>query len=483
MPGLAFAAPALLIGLVALPIIWWLLRLTPPRPTVEAFPPLRILLDLGKREETPAHSPWWLTLLRLTLAALVILALAGPILNPRVAQVEGSGALAMLIDNGWATAPDWEARVDAATELIEDARDAGVPIALAFSTEGRAQAAAPGDGATALERLRAARPRPLPNDRASAAAALAETLNGQDVGTLALLTDGLTVGEEADWTASVATLSPDATVFFGTVDAERIALTNARNTADGLIATATRADGTLPLAAALVARDQAGRSISEAALIFEAGQTEASVTVDVPFELRNDFARLDLGSRNTAGSVRLLDDAFRRRRVALISAVGGNEAQPLLSPLFYIERALEPFADLTRPSTADLDTSVADLIGREPSVIVLADVGTLPEEASDAIEAWVREGGTLIRFAGPRLANVAGGDDPLLPVRLRQGERSLGGALSWDEPQPIERFAPGSPFADLAVPEDVLVERQVLAEPSPDLVQRTWASLDDGRSC
>ena len=40
---LSFGFPAILFGLVALPVIWWLLRLTPPRPQTEVFPPLKIL--------------------------------------------------------------------------------------------------------------------------------------------------------------------------------------------------------------------------------------------------------------------------------------------------------------------------------------------------------------------------------------------------------------------------------------------------------
>jgi hypothetical protein len=42
----------------------------------------------------------------------------------------------------------------------------------------------------------------------------------------------------------------------------------------------------------------------------------------------------------------LLDDSFRRRRVALISGEAADIAQPLLSPLYYINRALSPYADL-----------------------------------------------------------------------------------------------------------------------------------------
>src|SRR5690606_9223798 len=70
---LGFAQPLVLLGLLSLPVLWWLLRLVPPRPRRIAFPPTRLLMDIAPKEETPARTPWWLTLLRLMLAALVIL--------------------------------------------------------------------------------------------------------------------------------------------------------------------------------------------------------------------------------------------------------------------------------------------------------------------------------------------------------------------------------------------------------------------------
>src|SRR3979411_3404131 len=81
--SLAFASPWLRAARAALPVIWWLLRVTPPAPRRIVFPAIRLLLGLTPREETPARTPWWLIVLRTVLAALVILALAHPLLNPR----------------------------------------------------------------------------------------------------------------------------------------------------------------------------------------------------------------------------------------------------------------------------------------------------------------------------------------------------------------------------------------------------------------
>ena len=74
---LAFAQPLVLLALLSLPVLWWLLRLIPPQPRRIEFPPTRLLFDIAPREETPQRTPWWLTLLRLMLAALVIIAAAG----------------------------------------------------------------------------------------------------------------------------------------------------------------------------------------------------------------------------------------------------------------------------------------------------------------------------------------------------------------------------------------------------------------------
>ena len=94
---------------------------------------------------------------------------------------------------------------------------------------------------------------------------------------------------------------------------------------------------------------------------------------------------------------------------------------------------------------------------------MLADIGTLPHDIKERVEQWVKKGGILVRFAGPRLEK--GGDD-LLPVPLRLGGRTLGGALSWATPQPLAPFGDDSLFAGLTPPAEVLVNKQVLADPA-----------------
>jgi hypothetical protein len=52
--------------------------------------------------------------------------------------------------------------------------------------------------------------------------------------------------------------------------------------------------------------------------------------------------------------------------------------------------------------------------------------------------------------------------------------------MSWGEPRALAPFAEGTPFAGLAIPAEVTVSAQVLAQPDPELPARTIAALADG---
>jgi hypothetical protein len=474
---LGFAEPLVLIGLLTLPALWWLLRLVPPRPRRVDFPPTRLLMEIAPREETPARTPWWLTLLRLSLAALVILAAAGPLWNPPLTATTSRAPIAILIDDGWAAAATWDARLRTADDIISRAETDRRAVALVPLSEGtRDISFAP--AASARVRLQLIKPKAYTVDRTEALPAISRFLNATRDVELVWLSDGVDLGHGADFAKGLAPLvdTRPMTIVAGGIAGAR-ALTGSDNAAGALSVKVLRANTGSAETGTLRALDLKGLPLGEAPFAFASADQEAEAKFDLPLEIRNDIARIEITGERSSGAVQLLDKRWRRRTVGVVSGATADTSQPLLSSSYYISRALGPFADVRLAQGESPAEAVNHFLDQHLPVLVLADVGNVAGDARERLEHWIEDGGVLVRFAGPRLA---ASDDDLVPVRLRRGGRILGGSLSWDKPQPLAAFSHESPFGGMSVPNDVTVSRQVLAEPDAALSENTWATLADG---
>ncbi|MDT0681820.1 DUF4159 domain-containing protein [Roseicyclus sp. F158] len=470
---LGFAAPAILTALVVLPVLWLILRAVPPAPIRQRFPGVALLLGLGEDETQSDRTPWWLLLLRVLAAALIILAFAGPVLNPQDKRA-GSGPLLILADATWADARDWPRRLDRMEALAEEAGQAGRSVAVALSTD------LPPDGPEFLasEAWASRLPGLSPSPWAPEPSALAEWAEApEEAWETYWLSDGLAREGRED---ALQALERKGAVTVFESPRPIHALTPARFE-DGLVKVDVlrAADGieaTVPVVARGLDPSGTERALARVEATFAPGDTRTEAALSLPAELRNRITRFEIEGARSAGAVALADDSLERREVALIDGSGAREGLELLSPLHYLQQALEPTADL-------LEGQLTDVIPANPDAIVLADVARLSPAEREALTGWVEGGGLLVRFAGPRLAasDVSRDEeDPLLPVRLRQGGRSVGGAMSWGEPRTLRPFPDGTPFAGLLVPDDVRVSAQVMAQPDPDLPERSIAALDDG---
>jgi hypothetical protein len=473
---LAFTEPLLLIGLLSLPVLWWLLRVMPPRPRRIEFPPTRLLFDIAPKEETPARTPWWLTALRLLAAALVILAAAGPVWNPQTGTAGSKAPLMVMIDDGWSAASSWETRIKAADELIANAQNDRRGVALVPLSEPARDITLMPAGAARVA-LRQLAPKPYSIERVETLPAIERFLKATGDCEVAWLSDRVDTGRGAEFVEGLGKTIGDRslTIFEGGTPLP-LALVAAENAAAKMTVKVLRPDS--GIAAGIVrALDQKGSPIGEARYTFGPQDRETEAAFDLPVELRNDITRLEISGERSAGAVQLLDKRWRRRAIGIVSGSTSETAQPLLAPTFYLARALAPFADVRLADKSAPQQAIMQFLDQKLPMMILADVGTLSPEIRERLNAWIDQGGVLVRFAGPRLAQA---DDDLVPVKLRRGGRTLGGSLTWEKPQHLSAFAPDGPFAGISVPKDVTVSRQVLAEPDAVLATKSWASLEDG---
>ena len=467
--GLTFGAPYVLWALAGLPIIYWLLRVTPPAPKRIVFPPLRLLFGLKSSEETPARTPWWLLLLRLVAAAIAIAALAEPLYDP-TPVARGNGPLVLVVDNGWPSAAQWQTRQAAMNRALTGAtrdRRQVMIVATAENVPVTAQFLDPGKALKTVEDML---PRPWLPDRAKALAQLQQMKFTTGTPQIMWLSDGLDHGNArafADGLAKLGSLG----VFQDEADKMPIAMLPPENADRGFGITLHRLPVDNQRDGRVAALDARGQILETAQFHFGLRSGEAKTTIALPLELRNDTVRIAVMANESAGAVQLVDARFRRRPVGIVSGGSADTANsPLLSDVYYIEKALAPYAEVHK-GTLDqvLDSGVA--------VLAVADIGRLSQAEHDRVTKFVEDGGVLLRFGGPRLAAQS---DDLVPVRLRAGERLMGSSMTWASPQHLTPFGDESPFRGLNIANEVTVTRQVLAEPSVELADHTWARLTDG---
>lgn len=475
-PGLLlFQAPWALSALALLPGLYWLLRVTPPRPRKMLFPALMFLQDLKTTEDTPHRTPWWLLMLRLAIAALIILAAAGPFTQQQAKTSRPESLTVVIIDTGWAAASAWQQRIQLAAEILNQAQRAGRPVLLVSGAASISPAGlVPVSAAEAQNRLAALAPHPYRVPRGKLAKALLLNRDIPADAHIHWLSDGIDYGQGGAFIPAMQQLA-------GRGIAVTVYQPPARWFPLALVPPVPK-DGDLKIKILLTGPNTGaqtstlrsfaadGRQLEDTAILLAAGQRQVEAAIQLPLRLRNQITRVEIVGGQTAAGVLLLDDRHTRKPVGLAVAPGQSSLS-LLAPLHYVDKAIRPISEIRRNASIDRLANPAN------DLILLADRGRLTEADQTRLSAWVSSGGTLIRFAGPRMA--AGADD-LIPVRLRRGGRSLGGALSWDTPQKLAPFDRSSPFAGLNVPDEVTISRQVLAEPSLELGGRTWARLSDG---
>lgn len=477
--ALSFLFPWLLGALAVVPALWWLLRVTPPRPQTVRFPAFFLLRDLQVASKAPARMPWWLLLLRCLLVIFFILALAEPVSRLQ-SDIPGraEAPVLLVIDNGWSAAVNWDKRLDRIKTMLAPLQrtERNIYVLPTAASPDAADPAilGPMTAAAAQEAVAGLLPHAWPAQH-DKAAEIVNTLTGsKSPGYVAFFSDGSSRSAMATQELMMALTQSDAAVELINDDSvNRPVLLRRIEEAPGQLtfeieSLTPRGQQTSMM---LVATSESGALIDELRFAIPAGKKTARVEWPMDESVREKVARISLRDPQVASTVYLTDAQWRQRPVGVIADSGQKDNASFLNEVYYLRRALES------DTTLAMDT-VAGLLEQQRAVMVWPDSAPLTAAERTALLAWVEQGGFLIRFSGPTLA--ANPDDALLPVRLRQGQRAMEGALTWEKPLTLGAIAEASPFYGLDVVPDVTVTRQVLASPDSETFQRTWLQLADG---
>ena len=472
---LTFANPLALWALLSVPAVWLLLKIFPPAPKNIIFPPLNFLIGLNNEQETASKTPLWLLLFRILFVVLLILAfskpsyLAKPIFN-------NSGPIILLIDNGWSASKNWENRKEKILEYISYAEQKKKLIILSLTApinlgiENNMELLEASKARSIIETLV---PQPWPSDYTE----INKSLNSLDNSlkyNIIWFWDGLSHNSQESTQTLINSLEKIGSLtildYFNNTPTKLIKdVVNLSS--NELKVELIRNIGTIEEKVFVRANGQNGKLIARDETIFPKQKRDSSIIFKIPNDIKNNLTSISIENEISAGAVFLFDNKWKKRNVGIVGDKSAFRTQPLLSPAYYLDRAIKPYSEIT------ID-ELSILLDKNLSVIVMPGIGTIRQDLNEKLKNWMRNGGMLIRFAGP---NLEGSNTDLLPVKLRSlDSRTFGGSLSWETPANIKTFPSSSPLFGIAIQEDILIRRQVIAQPSAELLNNTWATLEDG---
>ncbi len=481
----AFAYPLILLAFLALPLAWWWLRHTPPRPQNVVFAPIHLLAGLIAPHQTQHTPPWWWLAVRLLLISCLILAFSAPSITPTSIKQSNTSGLILIIDSGWPMAAHWPQRKAVLQQHLAQAHLASTPVWLILSHSSQLAAQPAEQAKEALETLTL---QPFIPERDALLAPLQAAIKAMPDAQIIWASDGVASQNDEAFLGFLRgqILPKNLTVLHDDAHLPS-AITQASQNADALNLQIERLTLAHETKGQVQAVDAQGRTIIEQSFAFSHGQNRLTLSIPLPIDLRNEIVRLRLANPPHAGGVFLLDERWKRKSVALISGTIADPNTPLLSASHFLRTALAPFAHVRELPSATLEHALEQFMAQKVAVIVLTECGAIPASQQAALSNWLEQGGILLRFADTKITDAAAQmepsapDNPLfLPLQTRPSLRTLSGTLTWDQPQTIAPFAKTSPFAGLLPASDVVIRRQIISPLITNTSAQIWAELSDG---
>lgn len=467
MSEIVFLSPLMFLALLALPILWWLLRFMPPKPRMLEFPGFFLLKDIKPKTNTSDYTLWWILLFRALMLFCFIAAFAEPVLNPSANSVMPlRGDVLMVVDNSWASAANWQKRKTSIGNFIKRAERANLKVALiASANEGKSELFLPVPAANAYQALENLKPQPWNSDYKEVQDKIARAMDKNYFGKIIFFSSGLTVPEN---------VLNKVDVIISDKNINNPYVLRLKSSNQNIFKFSLERRNVFDVNKILFINiyDYDGNLLDEKKIDYPAGSKEYNFELVLPSEFSRKVSRIEVKGTAMASAVVLTGNSSNRHTVGVLSnEKARQDSQDLLNGYYYVEKALQPSADI-------VVDKLSELLNKNVSAIVMPDSTVLTGNEKELLRKWVESGGFLVRFAGSNLA--ASTDDALLPVPLRYGERSSSGSMTWSKPLKLAPIPEGSPLYGLEIPDDVEVRSQVLAEPSSDVFNKTWMQLEDG---
>lgn len=391
LSSVTLRAPEYLWAVLLLPLLWWLLRLIPPEAIRRRFPSLRLLQNLPPLRPQTAFTPIGLLILRAVLVGLILVGFAEPVWTMGEKDLPPPDQPILLImDNCWASVPNWEDMRANALSILEPLPP-GQNIAVV--------AACPPDADAVISKglisvpaaralLRHLKSRDEIADWPRALAAV-QALDLAPVANVNVISSGVMDSGDARDRLLQALSAYDSTAIVLPFENHLPVKISVARSDQKIEVTVQRLIADDAANYSILARDKDHSPLAVAPVSFHAEDTTQTISLPIPPEATAEVATLGVSGMGALAET-ILGPPDIPARVGLVRGPGAPNR--FLDPQTYVRAALSETTQL-------VEEGWPILLGQHLRVIISTE-RDMPSAKQPAIAEWVKNGGTLIRFAG-----------------------------------------------------------------------------------
>ena len=458
-----------LLGLIILPIIFFIIRFYPPVPKEKEYSSFFLLKDIVRQNSSKTKFPLWLLIFRLLLCLLVILFFSDPYLT--IGKQTGNYKnYTIIADNGWSIANNWKNYKNIIKEISIEAENKKKEIHFYFSlSENIIEPTILKSHNEVLEFIKKNPPLVQQTDRKNVIKILKKNnyFNSSKVFFIFSNFDSRSIKEQTQTlklikenNPAIEIINPVKKITFlekVNINKERLELTIKRK---GIY---INNDFVIQIFG------NSGEVLFKKKYTYNSNIDEYKITETFPIEIINQFFKIKILNENHAGAYFYLDDYTKRVSVGVIAEDESLIEKPLLSPVYYLKKSLNQ-------NHTSYIASIKKILDKKISVIFLPSNKRLLKADQNRLKKWIKEGGVLVRFSDKNIIKQK--DLYFDGKNYFQSLRNIAKDFSIQNKLSISSFTKNTLLSNLKVPKDLIFEKQLILDNyESDII--VLASLED----
>ena len=458
-----------LLGLIALPIIFFIIRFYPPVPKEKEYSSFFLLKDIVRKNSSKAKFPLWLLIFRLLLCLLVILFFSDPYLTT-AKQTGNYKNYTIIADNGWSISNNWQNYKNIIKEISIEAENKKKEIHFYFSSsENILEPTIFKSHNEVLEFIEKNPPLVQQTNRKNVIKVLKKNnyFNSSKVFFIFSNFDSRSIESQTkilklikENNSSAEIINPIKKITFlekVNINKENLELIIKRK---GIY---INNDFVIQIIG------NNGEILFKKKYTYNSNIDEYKIIETFPVEIINQFFKIKILNENHAGAYFYLDDYTKRVSIGIVAEDETFLEKPLLSPIYYLKKSLNQ-------NNSTYIASVKKILDKKKSVIFLPSNNRLLKADENRLKKWVEEGGVLVRFSDKNIIKQK--DLYFDEKNYFQSLRNIAKDFSIQSKLSISPFKKNTLLSSLNIPKDLTFEKQLILDNyGSDII--VLASLED----